>query len=133
MYSQFHVAPDQLITIKGSVAHLNATKVIIQGVEVKKQEGFINDASGYIKIVFWGKHTDKQEEGQRYIFNKIRVRENYGQKYLNTSKLDKECTVDITEPFQDTVTKVEEVFTTEDITVLTLGINNVSKVNTFAS
>jgi len=63
-----HVAADQLITIKGHLHHLNATKkVLIQGVEVKK-EGYINDPTGYIKIVFWGKHTDKQQEGQTDMF-----------------------------------------------------------------
>ena len=129
-----HVSADQLIAIKGHVAHLNAAKkMIIQGAEVKKQEGYINDPSGYIKIVFWGKHTDKQEEVQTYIFNEIRLRENYGQKYLNTPKRDDECTVDITEPFQEMLSKVEEVSTTEDITVLILGINNVSKNSTCAS
>ena len=86
---------------------------------------------GYVKIVFWGKNTDKQEERQKYIVNKIRVRENYGQKYVNTPKRDEECSIDITEPFEDTLTNVEEVSTTEDITALILDINtDVSKVNT---
>lgn len=118
-----HVAADQLITIKGHLHHLNATKkVLIQGVEVKKQEGYIKDPTGYIKVVFWGKHTDKQQEGQTYVFNKIHLRDNHGQRYLNTPKQDEDCTIDSTEPFQGTLANVEEVCTTEDVTALILGI-----------
>ena len=116
------------------MAHLGATKkIIIQGAEVKKQEGYINDPTGYIKIVFWGKHTGEQQEGQTYCFNKIRVRENYGQKYLNTPKEDEECNSEISESFQDTLCKEQDVSTTEDITALILGINNLAKFSICAS
>lgn len=72
--------------------------------------------------MFWGKHTDKQQEGQTYVFNKIHLRDNHGQRYLNTPKQDEDCTIDSTEPFQGTLANVEEVCTTEDITALILGI-----------
>lgn len=59
-----HVASEQLITIKGYLAHLGCTKKIsINGSEVKKQEGYIADPSGFIKVIFWGGHADNQQEG----------------------------------------------------------------------
>ena len=44
----------------------------------KKHEGYVNDPSGYIKIVLRGSQADLLQEGQTYNFNKIRIRENYG-------------------------------------------------------
>lgn len=68
-----NVAPEQLVAIKGYLAHLSATKkIIVQGSELKKQEGYIADPSGSIKIIFWGNHTDEVQQGSTYFFNKIR-------------------------------------------------------------
>ena len=78
-----HIAPEQLIAIKGYLAHLTGIKrVIIQGSEVPKQEGYITDPSGHIKIILWGRHA--LQEGYTYFFNKVRIKVNQGQKYLNT-------------------------------------------------
>lgn len=80
-----NVAPEQLIAIKGYLCHLSGTKkIIIQGFQVKKQEGYIANPSGYIKIIFWGNHTDKVKQGSTYFFNKVRVKVSQDQKYLNT-------------------------------------------------
>ena len=53
------VADDQLITIKGHIAHLNAMKKIVSPLRQNKRAS-INDHYGHIKTVLLGKHTDKQ-------------------------------------------------------------------------
>ena len=69
------VAPEQLVSIKGNVVQLTSTKtVVLQTSNVKKQEDYIADPSGYIRIIFWGSHTDAVEEGLTYVFKKLRVK-----------------------------------------------------------
>ena len=59
-----NAAPGQLVAIKGYLSHVSGTKkIIIHGSEVKKQEGYIADPSGYIKTIFWGNHTDNVQQG----------------------------------------------------------------------
>ena len=49
------VAPDQLVAIKGYVTHLASTKsIVLQGGPVRKQQCYISDPSGFIKLVLWG-------------------------------------------------------------------------------
>ena len=55
-----NVAPEQLVAVNGYLAYLGGTKkILVQGSEFKKQEGYIADPSGYIKIILWANHTDK--------------------------------------------------------------------------
>lgn len=122
------VASEQLITIKGFLAHLSGTKkVTINGSEVKKQEGYITDPSGFIKVIFWGGHTDNQQQGSTYIFKKIRIRKNQGQTYLNTPKQENECTIEPTQPFEETLCQVDVPTTTNDITASIIGVESVSQ------
>ena len=128
------VAADQLINIKGHLANLDSTKkIIINGAEVKKQEGYINDPSGYIKIVLWGSHADSLQEGQTYNFNKIRIHKNYAQKYLNTPKKENECTTECTEHFPGALVEIENTSHIQEITAQVGGVNNISKYNTCIS
>ena len=47
------VAPEQLVCIKGKIQELSSTKtVVLQASHVKKQEGYIVDPTGYMKIIF---------------------------------------------------------------------------------
>ena len=66
------VAPEQLVAIKGYLAHISATKkIIVQGSELNKQEGYNSDPSGSINIIFWGNHTDEVQQGSTYFFNEV--------------------------------------------------------------
>ena len=64
------VAPGQLVIVKGRMEHLSATKtVVLQLNPVKKQEVFINDQFGYVKLVLWGNHNDTLTEGSTYLLD----------------------------------------------------------------
>ena len=111
-----NVAPEQLVSIKGYLAHLSATKkIIVQGSELKKQEGYIADPSGSIKIIFWGNHTDEVQQGSTYFFNKVRVKISQDQKYLNTPKQESKCIIKSAEPFKETLPVVDEVSTSKEV------------------
>ena len=123
-----NVAPEQLVAVKGYLAHLSATKkIIVQGSELKKQEGYIADPSGSIKIIFWGNHTDEVQQGSTYFFNKVRVKISQDQKYLNTPKQESECIIESAEPFKETLPVVDEVSTSKEVIGSIIGINNVNK------
>ena len=123
-----NVAPEQLVAIKGYLAHSSATKkIIVQGSELKKQEGYIADPSGYIKIIFWGNHTDEVQQGSTYFFNKVRVKLSQDQKYLNTPKQESECTIETAEPFTEPLPVLDEVSTCKEIISSIIGISSVNK------
>ena len=123
-----NVAPEQLVAIKGYLAHLSATKkIIVQGSELKKQGGFIADPSGSIKIIFWGNHTDEVQQGFTYFFNKVRVKISQDQKYLNTPKQESECIIKSAEPFKETLPVVNEGSTSKEVIGSIIGINNANK------
>ena len=102
-------------------------KFIVQGSELKKQEGYIADPSGSIKIIFWGNHTDEVQQGSTYFFNKVRVKISQDQKYLNTPKQESECIIKSAEPFKETLPVVDEVSTSKEVIGSIIGISNVNK------
>lgn len=123
-----NVTSEQLVAIKGYLAHLSATKkIIVQGSELKKQEGNFADPSGYIKFIFWGNHTDKVQQGSTYFFNKVRVKVSQDQKYLNTPKQESECTIQSAEPFTEPLPVLDEVSTCKEMVGSIIGISNVNK------
>ena len=122
------VAPEQLVCIKGNVVQLTSTKtVVLQTSNVKKQEGYIADPSGYIKIIFWGSHTDAVEEGSTYVFNKLRVKVSQNQMYLNTPKQEDECAITSAEPFTQPLPSVDEESTTKEILASMVGVYGINK------
>ena len=122
------VAPEQLVCIKGNVVRLSSTKtVVLQTSHVKKQEGYIADPTGYIKIIFWGSHTDAIEEGLTYVFNKLRVKVSQNQMYLNTPKQEDECVITSAEPFDKPLPTVEEQSTTKEIVASILGVYGINQ------
>lgn len=122
------VAPQQLVPIKGYVAHLSATKtVILQGSPVKKQEGYIADPTGYIKIVFWGNHTDAVEPHSTYFFDKLRLKAQRSERYLNTPKNEEECTITSAEPFQETLPVIDNISTVKEIIGDIIGVTSINK------
>ena len=128
IHSLANVAPEQLVKVKGYLAYLGGTKkILVQGSELKKQEGYIADPSGYIKIILWANHTDKLNQGSTYFFNKLRLKKNADQRYLNTPKQESECTIEEAEPFKDSLPTVDEVSTSKEITARILGISSINK------
>lgn len=122
------VAPDQLVAIKGCVTHLSAIKsVVLQGGPVRKQECYLSDPSGYIKLILWGKHADTIEENGTYFFNKVRVKVAKGERYVNTPKNEDDCTITAAESFAESLPVVEVVSTIKEITAIILGVSHATK------
>ena len=74
---------------------------------VKKQQCFIVDPSGFIKLVLYGKHTDTVEEGKVYQFKKVRVKATKNGRYVNTPKNENECVISATQSFSEALPIVE--------------------------
>ena len=121
------VVPEQLVCIKSNVVQLTSTKTVaLQTSNVKKQ-GYIADPSGYIKIIFWGSHTDAVEEGSTYVFNKLRVKVSQNQMYLNTPKQEDEFVITSSEPFTKRLPSVDEQSTTKEIVASMVGVYGINK------
>ena len=122
------VVPEQLVCIKGNIVQLTSTKtVVLQTSHVKKQEGYIADPTGYMKIILWGSHTDAVEEGLTYVFNKLRVKVSQNQMYLNTPKQEEECVITSAEPFTKPLPSIDEQSTTKDIVASIVGVYGINK------
>lgn len=122
------VTAGQLVKIKGHVAHLSPTRtVLLDAGPVKKQEAFINDPSGYIKLVLWGSHADSVSEGSTRLFDKVRVKLAHQEKYLNTPKNEDECKISSVANFTESLQPVENISTVKDLTGKILGVTNLNK------
>lgn len=122
------VAADQLVRVKGTVKELSGVKnVIFDKNSVKKQQCYIVDPSGFLKLIIWGSHVNKVEEGGTYIFDKVRVKVTKSERYVNTPKSECECTITPADPFTESLPDVEAVSTISEITANILGVSNAVK------
>ncbi len=99
--------------------------VVLQGGTVRRQQCYVCDPSGFMKLILWGKHTDTVEENKTYLFNKVRVRVTSYERYLNTSK-DDNCMVKIAEDFPESLASVEVASTIKEVTANILGVTYTS-------
>ena len=122
------VTSNQLVPIKEYVTNMSATKtVVLQESQVKKQECYIVDPTGSIKLVLWGSHTNTLEEHSTYFFNRVRVKVTKDQRYLNTPKNDTECTIEPAEPFPEQLPTVEVLSTIKEVVADIIGVSNIAK------
>lgn len=128
------VAPGQLVLVKGHLQQLSATKtVVLQSNPVKKQEAFVNDPSGYVKLVLWGNHADTLTEGSTYLFDKVRVKVINEERYLNTPKNENECTISSVAKFAETLHPVQNISASKDIVANIIGVINMNTYLTCCS
>ena len=105
------VAPGQLVLVKGHMEHLSATKtVVLQSNPVKKQEAFINDPFGYVRLVLWGNHNHTLTEGSTYLLDKVWVKVINEERYLNTPKNENESTISSVAKFAETLHPLQNHF-----------------------
>jgi hypothetical protein len=122
------VAADQLVRVKGTVKDLSAVKnVIFDKNPVKKQQCYIVDPSGFIKLIIWRSHVDTVEEGETYNFEKVRVKVTKNEKYVNTPKSECECSITSADPFSESLPEVEAISATTEITANILGVTSATK------
>ena len=121
------VAPEQLVAIKGHLSQLSGVKtLVLQSNPVKKQEAYISDPTGYIKLVVWGDHAGTLEEGKTYYFDKVRVKLSHQERYINTPK-NEECKISLVDAFSDPVKTVDIVSPVKDLTGNITGVTNINK------
>lgn len=112
------VTAGQLVKIKGHVAHLSPTRTaLLDSGPVKKQEAFINDPSGYIKLVLWGRHADSVSEGSTHLFDKVRVKLAH----------EGECKISSVANFTESLQPVQNISAVKDLTGKILGVTNLNK------
>ena len=71
------------------MAHSSPTMTaLLDSRQAKKQEAFIDNPSGYIKLVLWRGHADSVSEGSTQLFDKVTVKLTHQEKYLDTRKSD---------------------------------------------
>ena len=100
---------------------------------MRKQEGYIADPTGYIKIILWGNHADSIDQNSTYTFNKLRVKVSQNQIYVNTPKQEDECVITSAEPFAEPLPNVEEQSTTNEIVGSIIGIYSITKYKSYRS
>lgn len=128
------VAPGQLVLVKGHMEHLSATKtVVLQSNPVKKQEVFINDQFGYVKLVLWGNHNDTLTEGSTYLLDIVWVKVINEERYLNTRKNENESTISSVAKFAQTLQPVQNISASKDITANIIGLTNMNSCLTYCS
>jgi hypothetical protein len=122
------VSVEQLVSVHAKVVKLSAVKVLqtTHG-SLKKQEGIIVDKTSSIKLVLWETHVDCLEEGKTYNLNNLRLKENRGEKYVNTPKTG-EFTFKVAEDLgQLAATDDIELETVRTITATIIGVSSVTK------
>lgn len=103
----------QLVPIKDYLAYIGGTKKIL--------------IKGATKIVLWSNYADHLKQGCTYFFNKLRVKGNADQQYLNTPKQQTECTIEEVEPFTTPLPRLDKISTSKEITAHILGVSSINE------
>ena len=74
---------------------------------VKMQQCFTVDTFGFIKLLLYGKYTDKIGEGKVRQFNKVLIKATKNERYANTTKNENECVISSTECFSEALSTPE--------------------------
>ena len=121
------VASDQLVCVKGTVKDVSSVKkVIFNGNSVDKQQCYIVDPSGFIKLVIWGSHVDTVKVGETYTFNKVRVKVAKDKRYINMPKRESECVITPADPLSENLPDVH-ISSTNEIVADILGVTSALK------
>lgn len=118
-----NVATGQLITLRAKVAQLSSTKVINTTMgPLRKQEAQLVDKTGCIKLILWEEEVDVLDVDKTYV-----VKENGGEKYVNTAKGEKFLYEEV-EPYDEVVEVNDyEIPSEAEVTGTIVAVKNVSK------
>lgn len=83
-----NIAPEQLVCLKANVAEISSVKSITTqyGKTLRKQEVFLTDPMGSIKLILWENHVNTLESNKTYKLQNLRLKYSKGERYLNTAK-----------------------------------------------
>ena len=125
------VAPEQLVSFKAKVVNISGTKQFqTQKGQFVKQEGFLFDPTGSIRIVTVGRLCGQLQEAVTDAFSALRLKQVDGEKYVNTPRGDY-FKSQLVAPFEDTLPQVENVsqLKSVDMTVDVIVVTTLSKSN----
>ena len=123
------VAPEQLVSFKGKVVNISGTKQFeTQKGHFIKQEAFLIDPTGSIRIILWGDYVGQLQEAATYAFRGLHLKQVDGEKYVNTPRGDY-FKSEVVAPFEDTLPQVENVSRMKnvDMTVDVIGVTTLTK------
>lgn len=124
------VTSGQLVSVKGKVLHLTSQKKVVYPDKVlQKQECYIVDPTGQIKVTLWEDYTDQVEQGKTYNFRMFRLRKMGQDRSLNTPKDDDRCVISETTEFQEPLPTLQDVSltNTKEMTAEILGVHSVTR------
>ncbi|CAB4032888.1 Hypothetical predicted protein, partial [Paramuricea clavata] len=122
------VATGQLVSLRAKVAQLSSVKVINTTMgPLRKQEAQVVDKTGCIKLILWEDEVDVLDIEKTYVMKNIRVKQNQGEKYVNTAKGEK-FLYEETEAY-DEVVEVEDYECPSEAQIFgtVVGVRNVAK------
>eukprot|EP00794_Sanderia_malayensis_P013244 gene13244-14604_t len=123
-----NVALEELVTLKGCIKKLSAVKKIhTQRGPLNKQEGYLVDPSGYIKIVFWEDQVLTVQEGNTYYLTQLRVKKMNNELYVNTAKSG--STIEEVSAYEEPLPEINDIDSLTSITtsaeiMVVISINN---------
>ena len=123
------VAPGQLVSFKAKVVNISGTKQFqTQKGQFIKQEAFLFDPTGSIRIILWGDYVGQLQDAVTYAFSGLRLKQVDGEKYVNTPRGDY-FKSQLVAPFEDTLPQVENVSQLKnvDMTVDAIGVTTLTK------
>ena len=119
----------QTVTVRGKVCQVTGTKVQVtyQG-QLKRQNGYLVDPTGCVKIVFWDKFTNVVQEGKTYRFKNVTVkRRSLQETYINTARTG--SSIEECEPFKGNLAVPEDLPSMKAHTMCAklIGLSSISK------
>lgn len=130
------LAAEQLISVKGEVVQISATKVITMTdhnnniKKIKKQTILIRDTTDSIKVILWGEYVDTVELNKTYDFKYLRVKVTRLDRYLNTPKTDPFKATE-SAPFDNPLVNVDNDLQLQEATSSTITANIIGIQKTF--
>eukprot|EP00794_Sanderia_malayensis_P010507 gene10507-11611_t len=126
-----NVALEELVTLKGCIKKLSAVKKIhTQRGPLNKQEGYLVDPSGYIKIVFWEDQVLTVQEGNTYYLTQLRVKKMNNELYVNTAKSG--STIEEVPAYEEPLPEINDIDSLTSITI-SAEIMGVISINNYKS
>ena len=126
------ISNGQLVNVKGKVFEMSQRKkVSMSAGTLTKQECYIADPSGCIKVVLWEELVDQMETGKTYSLEGFRIRRYRGDIYLSNPKDEDQCSVKEVPEFAEEL-QLDDLHAAlskqEKMQATILGIQTITKV-----
>ena len=123
------VVPEQNVNLKAKVTRLSGVKKVPRGNHhLTKQECFITDPTGSIKLILWESQVATLENNVTYLFNNIKLKLFNNERYLNPPK-SQPYLITETSPYTESLPNVEDVqpLTRVETKAEIIGVTQINK------